>query len=146
MGRNARSEWGRSGRAQVGRIKQQGVVANDATGSPVGFQNHVHERFVHRAAAGQPQEGTTVWSPFQTDAQVAQGGIELHARGAKSVARGQTDPQAGRLFGGDFRHINFGSQGFPKGRLHHDAAQRQRLGVAMLRQADAQHRRRCNRM
>ena len=115
----------RSGLAQVRWIKQQGVVAHDATRRPVGLQDHVHEGFADRTRAGQAQVLATVGPALQAHLQFTQGGVDLHAGGAERIHGRHTHAKAGGFFCRDLRYVDFRPQRLTQGRLHHDAAQGQ---------------------
>ena len=123
---------------QVGRIKKEGVVANDPARRPVGFDDQVHERFVDRTGTGQTEKGSTIGPLLKRNLQPSKRCVHFHAGTAERFRRSQPHPKAGGFFGVDVGHLDLRPKRLTQGGLHHHTPQCQRLCCTVVRQRGTQ--------
>ena len=130
--RHRRSDHRRGGHcsSRLGRrwIKQQGVFTNQTARGPCQVENHVHERLLNRAFAGNLQIGAPVTSTLQGDLCRSQHRVVVNACCTIGFRRGHTDLQRRTLFCTETGDINFGPKRFAQSRLDIELTQSQSPG------------------
>ncbi len=126
--------------AQVGRVEQQGVVAHQPAGGPVGFDHQIDKRLVDRTVAHDAQVLAAIAAALQGDFHPDQGLTGFDASRPERLGAGQPDLQAGGFLGGDLGHLDLGADGFTQCGFHLDRPQGQSKGVRRLGQRQGQHR------
>ncbi len=114
---------GRRTLAQVGRVEQQRVVAHDASGRPLGFQDQVDEGIVDRPLARQLQEVAPVGAALQGDLDAGERRVVFQAGRAKCFGRGQGGAQRGSLVRIDLHDFDVGAKGLAQCGLDVDSTQ-----------------------
>ena len=84
--------------AQLGRIKQHGVVAGDSSGGPVGLQNQIHKRLSNGPAAAQAQIRPAVSTALQSDFKTSYRSGVFKPGGLESFGWRDAGSQAGSFF------------------------------------------------
>lgn len=140
--RNLRGQRGRRGcGAQMRRIEQQGVVAREAAGGPVGLQDQVEVGLVDAAVAANAQIAAAVSPLLQAHQCAGECGVVVHPRGAECGGGCDVDGEAGCFVGADFDHVHVGLQGLAEGGEHRDASQPQCISLQGQHRAHGQERR-----
>ncbi len=148
--RQLRGDGGRAAGLAAGRgVEQQGVVARQAAAGRIGLQQHFQERFVDRAAAGQPDHGPAVAAAFDRHLHAHQGRVVFDAGRTESRRRTGLHREGFGLPGRQVGHLDLGAQGLAQvGRYRH-APHHHRHGIARgqasQRQDGCGHRVQCSR-
>ena len=121
--------------AQIGWVKQEGVVPGQAASFPGRFKHEVDKGLVDWATPGELQIGLAIGSPLQCHADASQHRIQLHAGSAECRRGTQPDFQAVGLFLGDFEHFDLGPKRFAQRGLHDHPAQSHGLCLGKLKHA-----------